>query len=431
MPIDYESAVNNLMQDLLFINEVYIIEGVKDIVFSTVKKDIEKELDRTINNWLSLNFQSIIFSGEKYVIRQCTKDRLVATSINGTGHIVGVKDEIRKILALIEPDGIIPFTTMELARTIESFRATKPYILDNISVGNKIQKMEEIMDLEKMIIDEASIVIEEKSDEDTGIPFTARLMAYYRALELKKESPLIEDPFAERLAGDLSSFMNSHIRYSEMDYPLVRSNYIENYLLTPWCRTQKRSQIILLGAGLDTRVYRFKPLQTNAHIVFEIDFPSIIQYKEEVLKDEKQLCSLVRLSLDLSNPDWTKKIIESGYSINIPTFWILEGLVYYMKQEDVKSLIAESAQISTNNSQIFVDIMQQSRWVSSSDTLYSLSKDPVSKHFKWGLDIKLAPSFFLDIGWDVSCSFADDYDQGRNVGQKAMIFIHGVRAFAT
>ncbi len=45
-----------------------------------------------------------------------------------------------------------------------------------------------------------------------------------------------------------------------------------------------------------------------------------------------------------------------------------------------------------------------------------------------GLDIRDAPSFFATTGWNESCSFADDYDQGRNVGQKGMIFIHGVRA---
>jgi methyltransferase (TIGR00027 family) len=119
--------------------------------------------------------------------------------------------------------------------------------------------------------------------ENTEITFTARLMAYYRAQECKHSHPLIVDPFAERLAGDLSAYLNKHKRYTEMDYALVRASYLENNLLTPWCKAQRNSQIVLLGAGLDTRAYRFEPLQTNTHTIFEIDFPSVICYKEELL----------------------------------------------------------------------------------------------------------------------------------------------------
>lgn len=38
--------------------------------------------------------------------------------------------------------------------------------------------------------------------------------------------------------------------------------------------------------------------------------------------------------------------------------------------------------------------------------------------------IHLIP-FFKKLGWEVSGSFADNFDQGRDVGQKGMIFIHG------
>ncbi len=38
--------------------------------------------------------------------------------------------------------------------------------------------------------------------EGSEVPFTARLLAHYRALESKGDSPLLIDPFAERLAGD-------------------------------------------------------------------------------------------------------------------------------------------------------------------------------------------------------------------------------------
>lgn len=258
------------------------------------------------------------------------------------------------------------------------------------------------------------------SDENATIPFTARLMAYYRAKEYKNNKPLIIDPFAERLAGDITPFLNKHKRYTEMDYPLVRSSYIEEKLLRPWCNVNAKSQIVLLGAGLDTRVYRFEPLQTNKHTIFEIDFPIVIQYKEEILKDEQLFCGLRRLSADLSKLEWISDLVQSGFSVDIPTFWILEGLVYYMEQEVVASLLTKIADISAGTNQIFVDICIPA--------LAEVELGPFSKHFKWGLSIKDAPSFFATVGWNVSCSYADDHDQGRDVGQKGLIFVHGVRA---
>ncbi|MFX1253674.1 MAG: class I SAM-dependent methyltransferase [Promethearchaeota archaeon] len=263
------------------------------------------------------------------------------------------------------------------------------------------------------------------NDEITAIPFTARLMAYYRAVEYENDSPLIVDPFAKHLAGDISSYIDqhSHVRAGEGGYSLVRSYYIEQNLLTPWCNALAESQIVLLGAGLDTRAYRFTPLQTNTHIIFEIDFPVVNSYKEEILQDEQPLCRLVRISVDLTSDDWAFHLKNSGFSKNIPTFWVLEGLVYYMEREVVVSLLKKAAELSSKNSQIFVDLCVP--------MLAEVNFGSFLRYFKWGLDKEDVPRFFAAIGWDVSCSFADNYDQGRDVGQRGMIFTHGKRSITT
>ncbi|MHA2329842.1 MAG: class I SAM-dependent methyltransferase [Candidatus Hodarchaeales archaeon] len=257
-------------------------------------------------------------------------------------------------------------------------------------------------------------------DKKTAVPFTARLMAYYRAQESKRKNPLIVDPFAERLAGDMTTYFNDHRHHSQSDYPIVRSYYVENDLLTPWCNTHVNSQIIILGAGLDTRAYRFTPLQTHTHTIFEIDFFIVNQYKEEILKNEKPLCGLARISADISNLYLlTSQLLKSGFSSEIPTFWVLEGLAYYLEQELVVSLLKKAAEMSPEKSQVFVDICVPA--------VADLVFGPFTRYFKWGLDKKDVPSFFKTAGWNVSCSFADDLDQGRDVGQRGQIFVHGVR----
>ncbi|MFX0062106.1 MAG: class I SAM-dependent methyltransferase [Candidatus Hermodarchaeota archaeon] len=283
-------------------------------------------------------------------------------------------------------------------------------------------KEEKLIDVDNTPIQSQKGQKRNDENEITAVPFTARLMAYYRAKEYENDAPLIVDPFAKRLAGDMTSYIDqhSHVRAGEGGYSLVRSYYIEKNLLTPWCKTQAESQIVLLGAGLDTRVYRFKPFQTNTHTIFEIDFSVVNRYKEKILQNEQPLCDLVRISADLSNADWAFHLINSGFSKNIPTFWVLEGLVYYMEREIVESLLKKAAEITAKNSQIFVDICIP--------IFAEVNFGSFLRYFKWGLNKETVPSFFATAGWDVLCFFADDYDQGRDVGQRGMIFVHGVRA---
>ena len=57
--------------------------------------------------------------------------------------------------------------------------------------------------------------------------------------------------------------------------------------------------IVNLGAGLDTRPYRLE-LPHNLKW-FEIDFPHMIQYKNQQLAVQKPRCQLTRIELDLTD----------------------------------------------------------------------------------------------------------------------------------
>ncbi|MHA2181555.1 MAG: class I SAM-dependent methyltransferase [Promethearchaeota archaeon] len=201
-----------------------------------------------------------------------------------------------------------------------------------------------------------------------------------------------------------------------MDYPTIRSSFIEEKLLTPWCTAQSQSQIVLLGAGLDTRPYRFKPLQINKHTIFEIDFPSVIYYKEHLMQNEKPLCKVVRLSADLIEPDWSSYLIKKGFSREIPAFWIMEGLVYYLERDSFFSLISTLAELSSEGSQIFMDVIY------ASDSAKSPPNGP-----KWAILLQKIPEKFALAGWDVQSSFVNKNKQNRNVSRRGMIFIQGIK----
>ncbi|MHA2283407.1 MAG: class I SAM-dependent methyltransferase [Promethearchaeota archaeon] len=216
----------------------------------------------------------------------------------------------------------------------------------------------------------------------------------------------------------VDSFLEDDLHYSKMEYPIVRSYYIEEKLLRPWCNTHAKSQIVLLGAGLDTRAYRFKPFQTNRHTVFEIDFPIVIDYKKKMMQKEKPLCTVIRLSADLVDPNWSSRLIKNGFSKDILTFWVLEGLAYYIERVVFSSLLKKTAEITKEGSQLFIDIIHASS---------TNSTHPSSKRQKWGMSIREVPNFFATSGWEVTSSFADENNQSQNDGQKRMVFIQGVK----
>ena len=261
---------------------------------------------------------------------------------------------------------------------------------------------------------------ENPASPNSAIPFTARLNAYYRAIESKSKDPLILDPLAEQLAGDMTEYFERHPRFAEMGgSQIARSYYIENELLESWCESHVTSQVVLLGAGLDTRVYRFKPLARHSHTIFELDLPSIIEYKERRLQNERPLCKLVRVSADLSQQHWISSIREMGFSEKVPTFWILEGFVYYLEKKQVHELLKTISNVSTENSQLFVDVCVPA--------LADLRWGPFTDYFRWGISKDDVHSFFASSGWRVTSSFLDTYAHGKDVGQKGLILVHGYR----
>jgi methyltransferase (TIGR00027 family) len=255
-------------------------------------------------------------------------------------------------------------------------------------------------------------------DKGDAVPFTARLIAHYRAEETKRKTPLISDPYAERLAGDLRSYFKKHKRTKDTgDYAVVRTYYIDEKVLKPWIENHRKSQIVMLGAGLDARAYRYAPLREGEHTIFEVDFEVVNEYKEEILKGEKPLCNLVRLSTDLSYPQWIYNLQEIGYSRKVPTLWILEGVAYYLERDTLVSVLMNATKNCVMGSRIFADVCVPG--------LTEAVFGPFMAHFKWGLNKEEVADFFRKSGWTVTSSYADDYDQGRDVGQRGLIFVKG------
>lgn len=101
-------------------------------------------------------------------------------------------------------------------------------------------------------------------------------------------------------------------------------------------------QVVLLGAGMDTRAYRLNlPPDT---VVFELDHPDIFTAKNAVLKDVNPRCQRREVSADLGGR-WEPALEDAGFDKARRTVWLAEGLFFYLIEDAVRGLLRSSARL--------------------------------------------------------------------------------------
>jgi hypothetical protein len=127
-PINYENYIIELIKTMPTIYAATVIEDNNNIVYSTDNWDISEDIEHVCFNWDSNNASYIIVSGVKYTILKCEIDCLVATSLEGQGHIIGCKDSERRIITYVAPNGNQKAAIMEIARILAKMNSIKPSI---------------------------------------------------------------------------------------------------------------------------------------------------------------------------------------------------------------------------------------------------------------------------------------------------------------
>ena len=110
-----------------------LIQGNKNIVYSTDKWDISDELIKFLSDWNSIKTKSIKISGLKFVILHSSPKRFVTTPNNGETYIVGTKDGRETLLLYLKPKGNVVFDPVRLELVIKKGKE-----LD--AVGHEIKK---------------------------------------------------------------------------------------------------------------------------------------------------------------------------------------------------------------------------------------------------------------------------------------------------
>jgi methyltransferase (TIGR00027 family) len=201
---------------------------------------------------------------------------------------------------------------------------------------------------------------------------TAEGTALVRAFESKKPEGerICYDPYAHYFTSPLLTLlMNIFVVIGAMGYAekkgpggpgfiVARARYIDDYLKS--CLKDSIEQLVIFGAGYDSRAYRFEELKRLK--VFEIDHPVTQGVKIEKLKRifGKLPENVIYVSIDFESETLKERLSESGYNRWLKTLFIWEGVTMYITAEAVDDTLAFIAKNSGKGSSIVFDYIYKS-----------------------------------------------------------------------
>jgi len=246
-----------------------------------------------------------------------------------------------------------------------------------------------------------TIAIENVSD-------TALWVAAYRAIESERRDALYQDPLAGKLAGERGREIARSMPYGEVTgwIMVVRTIAIDRLIFE--ALEDGVDTVVNLGAGLDTRPYRLNLPAALKWI--EIDFPHLIQMKNEKLVGEKPKCELTRIGLDLSKRSEANRVYAEIGSQAGRVLILTEGVVPYLSNAQAADL-AEDLRKVPNFHYWIQDYQKSGLWNRPAKLKKKLAKAPMKFQHPDPLD------FFLSHGWEVKHNILA-VEEGERVGRK-------------
>ncbi|PWI12806.1 SAM-dependent methyltransferase [Streptomyces sp. Act143] len=181
----------------------------------------------------------------------------------------------------------------------------------------------------------------------SGVWATAVGVARVRALETQREDALFRDPLAQAFATAGGLWPSSpplpgdeaaqRRRRAVSLSIVIRTKFLDD-LLRQASASEVR-QVVLLGAGMDSRAFRmYWPDGTR---LFELDTAAPLNFKAAVLHREQAVarCERITVAADLRE-DWPSELAAAGHDRTAPTVWIAEGLLIYLPEDAVELLLA-------------------------------------------------------------------------------------------
>lgn len=197
---------------------------------------------------------------------------------------------------------------------------------------------------------------------------TCLMVAAGRALGAREKDPAMRNPdsLAEKLLGPeelalieehpigaaLRLAMNEPPAYEAMGTAilmLIRTKFIDEKLQQ--AVENGAQQVVILGAGFDTRAYRLNELLKQVK-VFEVDGPATQQYKRKRIETVvgPPPANLTYVSIDFNHENLMDALLRAGYDPAKKTFFTWEGVSMYVVEAGVRQTLESIAKTAPGSS---------------------------------------------------------------------------------
>ena len=190
---------------------------------------------------------------------------------------------------------------------------------------------------------------------------TAAFMAAYRARATAEEPAYCSDPWAKHFSGEDGEALATRYDavYAHMQlWTAVRTWWIDarliNALGAPW----NLVQVVLLGAGFDTRAAR---LAREGVRYFEVDHPDTQREKlariaalADYPKDAAR-----HVHCDFEREDFLDRLCAEGFELGRPALFIWEGVTPYLTEAAVRATLRRIAEGTHEASVVLFDHLRK------------------------------------------------------------------------
>lgn len=249
-----------------------------------------------------------------------------------------------------------------------------------------------------------------------------------RALKKRISDPekaKIETENYERFFPGLSNSIKAKVRYFD--------DFIKKSI------AEELKQLVILGAGYDSRAYRIDGLMGNVK-VFEVDHPSAQTVKIDKVRKIFGLLPdhVIYVPVDLGIDDLGQKLLEKGYDKSKKTLFILEGVIFYIPPKMVDVILSFIVKNSGKGSAVLFDYFPQSVVDGTSQlevgrNIHNHLKQ-IGEPLQFGIEEGMVEKFLVERGFSQVCNVTSDdykkvYFQGINKDREVcslMSFVHAV-----
>ena len=143
------------------------------------------------------------------------------------------------------------------------------------------------------------------------------------------------------------------------EYVIARTRYIDDAYRR--ALADDFEQILIFGAGFDTRALRFQPNSKETR-VFELDVPITQQAKIEQYRKRglEVPANLTFIAIDFDKESLPDKLDQAGFQKKKRSLFILEGVLMYLKPKSVQDTFKVIRKYSGEQSRVVFDTIYDS-----------------------------------------------------------------------